>query len=232
MNRLFVYLRMLADQVFPRVCPLCGNILKNDEEYICLACLNDLPLTGIRDPQDNPAARLFWGRVPFHGVVSFLNYEKKNKTSRLIREIKYRGNRELGYEMGKFFGRKLAEQQFFPDADLVVPVPLHRRKRRIRGFNQSEHIAMGIADVLNKPLDTRTLYRRIYNPTQTRKNRYQRWENVKGIFAVRDPLAFSGKHILLIDDVITTGATLEACATAILSVTDARISIISLALAQ
>ncbi len=211
---------------------MCGNILQDHEQKICLRCLYDLPLTGIRDPEDNPAARIFWGRVPFVGVISFLYYEKDNKTSRLIREIKYRGDKELGYEMGRYFGRKLSDMQLFGDVDLVVPVPLHKRKRRIRGYNQSEYIGRGLAEMLAKPLDGRTLYRKVYNPTQTRKSRLQRWENVEGIFDVRDPGVFDGKHLLLVDDVITTGATLEACASALLTVADVRISIVSLALAR
>ena len=232
MKPVFTYFRMVADLVFPRICPLCGNILQDQEQKICLRCLYDLPLTGIRDPEDNPAARIFWGRVPFAGVVSFLYYEKDNKTSRLIREIKYRGDKELGYEMGRYFGRQLSVFQSFRDVDIVVPVPLHKRKQRIRGYNQSEYIGRGLAEMLNKPLDGRNLYRKIYNPTQTRKSRLQRWENVEGIFGVRDPAAFDGKHLLLVDDVITTGATLEACSSAILSVAAVRISIVSLALAR
>ena len=223
---------MVADQVFPRVCPLCGNILQDKEKWICLQCLGDLPGTGFRDPEDNPAARIFWGRIPFSGVISFLYYEKGNKTSRLIREIKYRGNKELGYEMGQYFGRRITGMWPFAGVDLVVPVPLHRRKKRMRGFNQSEWVARGFADALGKPLDHTNLYRKIFNPTQTRKNRYQRWENVEGIFGLRDPSLFSGKHLLLVDDVITTGATLEACSSAILSLAGARISIASLALAH
>ncbi len=199
---------------------------------ICLQCLSDLPTTGIRDPEDNPAARVFWGRIPFDGVISFLAYEKGNKASSLIKEIKYHGNKELGYAMGRYFGRYIADLSPFSSVDMVVPVPLHKRKKRQRGFNQSEYIGRGIAEILDSPLVENNLYRRIYNPTQTRKSRYQRWENVSGIFAIRDVPVFSGKHILLVDDVITTGATLEACATAILSVAEARISIVSLALAR
>ena len=222
----------MVDLLFPRVCPLCGNILQEKEEMICLSCLNDLPATGIRDPEDNPAARVFWGRIPFEGVVSFLNYEKGNRASRLIKEIKYHGNKELGYWMGRYFGHRIADVSPFTSADMVVPVPLHKRKLRQRGFNQSEYIGRGIAEILEKPLEPDILYRKIYNPTQTQRSRYQRWENVSGIFAVRENHSLSGKHILLVDDVITTGATLEACATAILSAADARISIVSLALAR
>ena len=232
LKRIFTGFRMVIDQLFPQVCPLCGNVLQAGENRICLQCLNDLPVTGIRDPEDNPAARVFWGRIPFEGVISFLNYEKGNKASRLIREIKYHGNKELGYDTGRYFGRKLSGLAPFLETDAIVPVPLHRRKMKQRGFNQSEYIGRGLAEVLHKPLVPDVLYRRVYNPTQTRKGRYQRWENVEGIFAVRDPAVFAGKHLLLVDDVITTGATLEACASAILAVAPARISIVSLALAR
>ncbi len=232
LKRILEGFRMITDQLFPRICPLCGNILQRGEENICIRCLHDLPHTVFRDPAENPAARIFWGRIPFEGVISLLNYEKGNKASLLIKEIKYHGNKALGFEMGLYLGRMISDLAPFTDTDVIVPVPLHKRKIRQRGFNQSEYLARGIARVLDKPLETGALYRKIYNPTQTRKNRVQRWENVSGIFAVREPAVFSGRHLLLVDDVITTGATLEACTAAILSVTDARISMVSLALAR
>ncbi len=222
----------VIDLFFPRVCPLCGRVLKREESGICFSCLHDLPYIRFRTRDDNPLARVFWGRVPFVGVYAYLLYEKGNKAARLIREIKYHGHKELGFLMGTHFGEYLRTFPAFQEVDVVVPVPLHRRKLRKRGFNQSEWIARGMAERLERPLLTGTLLRKVYNPTQTKRSRYQRWENVQGIFTLRDSSPLAGKHILLVDDVITTGATLEACAIPLLSLAGVRISLAALAMAK
>lgn len=222
---------MLTDLVFPRVCPLCHQVLSENEKIICSRCMADLPETHFKNMQDNPVARIFWGRIPFLAATSYLFFEKENKAQKLIHEIKYRSNKELGYATGLIYGHLLRAFPIFRQVDMVVPVPLHKRKQKIRGFNQSEWISRGIAESLNKPVDTKTLYRQIYNPSQTKKNRYNRWKNVEGIFALHNPENFSGKHLLLVDDVITTGSTIEACATVILKAPETSISITSLAFA-
>ncbi len=224
--------RAVADLFFPRVCPLCGQVLLTGEEGICLSCLSDLPYVRFRDTAEGPLARVFWGRIPFRGVHAFLYYEKGNRASRLVQAIKYHGYKELGRWMGRIYGEHLRSLPPFDKVDLVVPVPLHRRKQRQRGFNQSEWIGKGIAEALQIPLESRNLYRKIYNPSQTRRGRYERWENVEGIFALRDPSLFEGKHILLVDDVITTGATLEACATAVLQAPGSSVSLAALSMAR
>ncbi|MCD6202048.1 MAG: ComF family protein [Bacteroidales bacterium] len=222
---------MLTDLVFPRVCPLCGNVLVESEKMICSRCLTDLPQTHFKNMQDNPVARMFWGRVPFAAATSYLFFEKGNKARKLIHEIKYHDNKELGYESGLLTGYYLRGMEIFTDIDFIVPVPLHKRKYKIRGYNQSEWIGKGVSEVLAKPVDCDNLYRKVFNPSQTRKNRYSRWKNVEGIFDLRDPDKFAGKHLLLIDDVITTGSTIEACSLALRKAPGTRISIVSLAFA-
>lgn len=217
--------------VFPRVCPLCGNVLVENEKMICSRCLTDLPQTHFRNMQDNPVARMFWGRVPFSAATSYLFFEKGNKARKMIHEIKYHDNKELGYEAGQLTGHYLLSTEAFMDIDIIVPVPLHKRKHKIRGYNQSEWIGKGVSEVLTKPIDCDNLYRKVFNPSQTRQNRYSRWKNVEGIFDLRDPGRFAGKHLLLLDDVITTGSTIEACSLALRKAPGARISIVSLAFA-
>jgi len=232
LNSALSYLGAFIDLLFPRVCPLCGNVLLENEKKICSHCLMHLPETRFINLQDNPVARVFWGRVPFVAATSFLYFEKGNMAQKLIHSIKYHNNKELGYEMGKYFGVWLNKYSEISDVDIVFPVPLHKRKLKIRGFNQSEWIGRGIAESIGKPLEEKNLFRSVYNPTQTKKSRYARWKNVEGIFALHNPEKLSGKHILLIDDVITTGSTIEACANAILHSTDVEISIASIAFAH
>ncbi len=223
--------KMLADLVFPRVCSLCGNVLVDHEEMLCSRCLADSPETHFRNMLDNPVARMFWGRLPFTAATSYLFFEKGNKARKLIHEIKYRDNKDLGYYMGLLAGQYLKGLIVFDTIDYIVPVPLHKRKLKIRGYNQSEWIGRGIAGVLEKPLEKDNLYRKIFNPSQTLKNRYSRWKNVEGIFDLHDPEKFAGRHLLLIDDVITTGSTIEACGTVLLKAPGAKVSVVSLAFA-
>lgn len=148
---------------------------------------------------------------------------------RMIHELKYKRNKEIGYYLGELFGRKLNESVLFESVDYVVPVPLHKKKLRKRGYNQSEIIAAGICKTFNKDLSTDNLFRKTHSSTQTRKSRFQRWENVKDIFSLKKPAQFRGKHILIIDDVITTGSTLEACAYSLNQINNIKISMAALA---
>ncbi len=231
LERLVSYFGMLGDLLFPRVCPLCGEVLVENEKMICSRCLADLPETQFRDMKDNPVARTFWGRVPFRLATSYLFFERGNKARRLIHDIKYHDNKELGYEAGLLAGQYLKDTGAFAGIDFIVPVPLHRRKQKIRGYNQSEWIGKGISAVLEKPVDHNNLYRKVFNPSQTLRSRYSRWKNVEGIFGLRDPEKYRDKHLLLVDDVITTGSTIEACSIALLRAPGAEISIFTLAFA-
>jgi len=221
----------LVELLFPRLCVVCGDKLIEQEQWICLHCLHHIPRTNFHLEPDNPVSRLFYGRVNIENATSYFYFTKGSKYQTLLHELKYKGMKELGEEMGKHFAIDLLQSPEFRSVDVICPVPLHPSKERKRGYNQSWWIASGIAKQLNKELSANNLHRVTATETQTRKSRFDRYLNVDGIFALKDTEAFSGKHILLIDDVVTTGATLEACASAILSTTNAKVSIATLATA-
>ena len=225
------YLRSFINIVYPHCCAACGNVLYRNEDILCLDCYDDLPRTQFHLNPDNEVARIFWGRIPVINATSFMYFTRESRYRQILHELKYRGNQRIGMEMGKMFGLELRETPF-AEIDLIHPVPLHRAKLRQRGYNQSELIARGIAEVMNKPVETNFITRVKGTGTQTKKSRYERWENVKDNFHIPEPDLFCNKHVLLIDDVITTGATIEACAESLLSVPGTRISIASLACVQ
>ncbi len=221
----------LIELLYPRLCIVCGDKLIEQENWICLHCLHHIPRTNFHLAPENRVAQLFYGRVKIENATSFFYFSKGSKYQTLLHSLKYKGMKEVGEEIGKQFGIDLMKSPDFASVDVVCPVPLHPSKEKKRGYNQSWWIASGIAKQMGKDLSTGNLKRSTDTETQTRKSRFARWQNVEGIFEVSDPEAFSGKHILLVDDVVTTGATLEACATAILSATNAKVSIATLATA-
>ena len=221
-------LKYLTELLYPRLCVVCGDKLIEQEQWICLHCLHHIPRTNYHLTPDNPVARIFYGRVPVEYATSFFYFSKGSEYQSLLHNLKYKGMKELGEEIGKHFGIDLQQSPQFSSVDLICPVPLHPQKEKKRGYNQSWWIASGIARQMNKELAADNLKRVTATETQTRKSRFERWQNVEGIFELSNPEAFSGKHILLVDDVVTTGATLEACASANLTKTNARVSIATL----
>ena len=217
--------------LFPRLCYACGNHLMRNENLICTECYVVIPRTNYHKSEDNPVAQLFWGRCMIEKAAAFSYYNKGSRIRNLIHNLKYRGVREIGYELGRIYGLSLKDSGFIDDIDLIIPVPLHPSKKRIRGFNQSETISLGIADVANLPMDVKSLARTVVSVTQTKRSRYERWTNVEGIFQVIDPQSVSGKHVLLVDDVITTGSTIESCTNALLKVEGVKVSVVALAFA-
>ena len=216
---------------WPNVCACCASGLTRGEEYICSHCMYELPATNFHKEDDNPVAQIFWGRATVQHATSGYYFRKGNRIQKLIHQVKYSGQKEMGRVLGREIGKSLRDS-CFNDVDLIAPVPLHQQKYRKRGYNQSEWIAFGVAETLNKPLDAQTLVRRVFTATQTRKKRFERWVNVDSGFGLTTPDSFTGKHILLIDDVITTGATLEACIHAVLSANEAKVSVATLAWAS
>lgn len=217
---------------FPDLCVTCGKRLISQEKYICFECWNDIPLTNFHLKPDNKVSQLFWGRVDILYATSFFAYKKGSKYQQIIHFVKYKGLKELGFETGKKFGYQLLESPEFAEIDILIPVPLHPKKKKKRGYNQSEWIALGIAEVVKKPVNTTALYRRVFTLTQTKRNRYERWQNVEDVFGLNNPKAIENKHVLLIDDVVTTGATLEACAINLLNQPGVKVSIATLAFAD
>ncbi len=180
---------------------------------------------------ENPVSRVFWGRINIKAATSFLFYSKQGKVQNLIHHLKYRRQKDVGIELGKLFGIELQKSPFYKDLDFIIPVPLHPKKLRKRGYNQSLVIAEGLKKSMGIDVFT-GLQRKIHSSTQTKKSRYERWENVKDIFKIENPEELENKSILLIDDVLTTGATLEACATVLSDVPNITISIATLAYAH
>ncbi len=216
---------------YPNVCICCSTGLMHGEEYICSHCVHELPVTNFHKDSDNPVAQAFWGRVAVEHATANYFFKKGNRIQKLAHQIKYQGQKEMGAFLGKEMGKSLCNS-CFNEIDIIAPVPLHPKKFRKRGYNQSEWIARGVAAAMDKPIDTQTLVRHVFASSQTRKKRFDRWENVDSGFGLTNPDTFAGKHILLIDDVITTGATLEACIHAVLTASGAKVSVATLATAS
>lgn len=229
MNILAELLDDFISLLLPRLCHGCGNHLLRSEKIICTECYVLIPRTGFHIQPDNPVEQLFWGRCRVEKAATFSFYTRGSRMRKLIHDMKYKGIREIGNELGRIYGLSLAASEFLKGTDLIIPVPLHKQRMKERGFNQSELIAAGISSVTAIPVDCMSLERIVVTSTQTRRSRYDRWENVEGIFRVSRPEVVRDKHILLVDDVITTGSTIEACVNEILKVDGTRVSVAALA---
>jgi len=206
-----MWLTDLLIYLFPVVCLVCGKRLSKPGEILCLECEYNLPKTGFRDHPDNPVNQAFWGRVPIETGTSLFHFEKGSAYQSLLHELKYRGNRNAGLYIGRMLGQEI-QQTAFATCDILVPVPLHRKRQKRRGYNQSEVIARGTSEITGIPVVNSLLQRSTHHPSQTSKGRYDRYLNVKGNFRVSPGSTdVNGMKILLIDDVMTTGSTLEAC---------------------
>lgn len=214
----------------PRPCLACTEPLVVGEQHLCTACRTELPYTDyhLLPAAQNPLARRFWGKVPVVHTLSYLHFLRHGRVQHLLHQLKYKGQQQVGKALGQLYASELATaglQQF----DLVVPVPLHRRKLARRGYNQADAFAEGLALALPCPRAATALRRTEHTATQTRKSRTERWQNVATIFEVAEPAAIAGRHVLLVDDVLTTGATLEACATVLLAAGARAVSIATIA---
>jgi ComF family protein len=227
---LFSFLQSLSHLFIPRECAVCGRVLVEGEYLFCTACRWNMPLTNTWNASDNPIREKLHTLFMAEQASALFYYQKRSGYDNLVHRFKYSGKASLAYALGRWFGRELRQSGLYGDVDLIVPVPLHPLRRMKRGYNQSECVARGIGKSLGKPVTTSNLIRKVHNRSQTRHDSADRWENVAGIFAVRDPEAFRGKHILLVDDVLTTGATLDSCAETIRTTAGAcRISVTALA---
>ncbi len=221
----------LSYLVFPEICPACEEPLRRGEECLCTRCRFRLPRTQFHKNPENPVVKHFWGKVRIESASAYYHFGKGEKVQRLIHHLKYKGRKDVGEFTGELFGYEIKDTEPFSSVDVVVPVPLHPARLRQRGYNQSDSFGEGIARAMAIRFDPKDLERLKATETQTRKHRYERYENVKQVFKVPDPRKLSGKHILLVDDVITTGSTLIACAEELLNVPGARVSIGALACA-
>ena len=214
---------------FPRYCVVCGKRLLLGEEHLCLDCLCALPRIRFHNQENNEIAKLLWGKMPVERAYAFLYYSKGGDVRKLLFQLKYYGNQKIGYFMGRCMAKELISTGFFGGIDGIIPVPLHDKKRKSRGYNQSELLAEGISSVVRIPLLKDVLRRKQYTETQTHKSNYERWNNVLDVFEGVSFERLSNKHVLLVDDVLTTGATLVACADALRGAEGIRISVLTLA---
>ena len=217
--------------LYPEVCIGCGNAIKQSEQMICFPCSIDLPITHYEKIPDNPVEKLFWYKTQIEEATSGYFFSKKSRIQNIIHSFKYKGNSEAAIFMGNELGKMIIKSDRFKTIDLIIPVPLHSRKLKIRGYNQAEKIAEGLSNALDIPMNTDSLIRHQFNTTQTKKALFNRWTSVKSIFEVIQPQTISGKHILLIDDVITSGSTIESCAQQVLNVPKTKVSLASIAVA-
>ncbi|GAB2774513.1 ComF family protein [Hymenobacter luteus] len=220
--------------LFPQVCLACQEPLARGEDHICTACRAQLPYTDYHrlPPTENPLARRFWGKLPVQHAFSYLRFQKHGRVQHLLHQLKYRGQQEVGQVLGRWFGQELVEAGFAPDFDLILPVPLHARRLAQRGYNQSDSFAEGLAASLHCPWQPDGLRRITRTESQTRKSRLQRWQNVAEVFEVARPELIAGRRVVVVDDVLTTGATLEACATVLLAAGAATVSVATIATAD
>lgn len=217
---------------YPEVCQVCDNILVKNENVICLNCLHELPVTNFHQDNENPVKKVFYGRVNVEEATALLLFQKKGAVQKLIHNLKYRGHRSIGKYLGKWMGEELARSPHFSEIDAVIPVPLHRRKLRSRGFNQVEDFGKEIAAALNVPYLDDVLQKRSYSTSQTIKGRLARWGNMEETFVLVHPEKIQNMHLLLVDDLITTGSTLEACAGVLQEAKDIKISMATMAFAS
>ena len=218
--------------LFPRICASCSKLLFKNEEVICTKCLYKLPRTNFHKFVQNPVMEVFWGRVKIHSAATFLHFTKTGRVQKLVHQLKYKNKTEVGVLLGELYGRDLKKADLFKNVNVIIPVPLHWKKQMQRGFNQSEMFGRGLSKAMKARLDTKTLLRSVATETQTKKSRIERWENVSEVFDLKDEKQLEGKHILLVDDVITTGATMEACASKLLEIKDVRVSLATIAFAS
>ncbi len=232
MLRLKEIKQSLLHVVFPHVCDGCGSDLLNLESNLCIRCLASLPETNFEMHSGNPVEKDFWGRLPLVGASAHLYFTKESLVQHLMHQLKYRGNNQIGLQLGRIMGNALNTSNRFNDIDALIPLPLFPSREKKRGYNQAKVLCDGMAEVLSLPVLAGVITRPQHTETQTKKGRIERWKNIEGIFCLIDPAAIRNKHLLLVDDVITTGATLEACGNELLTVENIRLSVATLCVAS
>ena len=223
-------LRELLHIIYPALCIHCGKPLVGNERNICTICISEIPWTHQAPQRDNVAEMRLIGRVPVQSAAALMTFKKGNVTQSIVHEIKYHGNITLAHQFGSILGNELLISGRFSSIDYIVPVPLHWWRKLRRGYNQSQLICEAMSKVMGKPIVSNNLYRKRYTTSQTRKNRVDRLDNMSDVFAVRKPQKFENKHILIVDDILTTGATTEGCYHALSSIPGLQISVATLAI--
>ena len=216
---------------YPNQCNGCGSDLITGNNLLCITCIHNLPLTNFAALPNNPIEKIFWGRLPITSAFAEFYFEKESLIQHLVHQLKYKNNTAIGLYLGEMMGKSMKESNRFNDVDALIPVPLYPDKERKRGYNQATVICEGIAKATDIKIEKSNVIRQKFTETQTRKHRTERWENVSESFTVKNATALQGKHVLLVDDVITTGATIEACGAILQQIPNIKLSIATLALA-
>ncbi|MBK0381205.1 ComF family protein [Mucilaginibacter segetis] len=232
MKALGVYLADFASLIFPQICAACHNGLMANETILCTDCLYNLPKTNFHLQSDNIVARQFWGKLPIEAAYALFYFNKGGSVQKMMHHFKYDGMYKIGTLLGGIAAGQLMLNKTFTSVDVIIPVPLHKKRLKQRGYNQSECFAKGLAPKLNARVETNNLVRIVATHTQTHKSRFARFENMQEVFTVLDPERLMNKHILLVDDIITTGSTLEACGLELLKIPGLKLSIATIAYAE
>lgn len=205
--------RRLLDFFFPRECAICGRRLSASANSICMSCNLHLPRTHYQmNPKDNEMARMFWALMPIENAAALFFYQSHSRTSNIILQLKYNGKRNIGIDMGKIMAYDFNDYNYFDGVDIIVPVPITFKRKLERGYNQSHEIAVGVKAITGIPIAEDAVIRKIFTSSQTQKHSFERKQNVENVFEMKNNKQIIGKHVLLIDDVVTTGSTIQACA--------------------
>ncbi|MEL6719414.1 MAG: ComF family protein [Bacteroidota bacterium] len=223
------YLDGFVGLFYPRLCLACRKTPTIRGELTCIRCQYELQMDDSYLEKENAIAEKFWGRIPIETAATMFFFNKGGKIRELVHQLKYKNQYQIGVELGKAFGKKLVQTQHFQSIDCIVPIPLHPKKERKRGYNQSEAIAKGLSESLSKPYFKDGMKRVLHLKSLTRKNRDERFKSIENAYEVKRTKKLTGKHILLVDDVLTTGATIEACAKKILELPDVKLSLVVIA---
>jgi ComF family protein len=226
------WLNHLIDIIYPKTCEACGEPLLGGEKLICTQCLIALPRTNSHLEPDNMIERRFWGKTGISQAISYLRFSKKSKVQRLLHQLKYKNKPELGILLGELYGTDLKAAGFGTNIDFIIGIPLHKEKERQRGYNQADCIAEGLSKALEVPYSTTIARKVISTGTQTKKSRFERFMNVKDAFDITDKEKLKNKRVAIVDDVLTTGSTIESFARTLLENGCAEVSVITIAIAD
>lgn len=222
----------LINLFFPQICVICDSILSKNESIICTNCLHELPVSNYEHDNDNPVKKVFYGRIDLENATSLLLFHKKSNVQTLIHQLKYRGHKEIGTYLGAWTGNILSKLEAYQNIDIIIPVPLHKKKLKSRGFNQVEDFGKELSKALNATYIDNVLLKTSFTSTQTLKSRFARWNNMEETFVLENPSLVQNKHVLIVDDLITTGATLEACANVLKASPGIKISVVCMAFTE
>jgi ComF family protein len=218
--------------LFPHICAGCGNDILSTDTVLCMKCIDAMPETNFELHPNNPVEKTFWGKLPLISGTAQFYFTKESLMQHLMHQFKYKGNRELGLQLGKIMGDQINRSGRFDDIQALIPLPLFPAKEKRRGYNQATIVCQGMAESKKVPVLDKVIIRPQHTETQTRKGRIERWKNMEGKFILNNPEIIENKHVLLVDDVVTTGATLESCGNELLQAENVKLSVATLCIAS